>query len=639
MAKNDLILGTAGHIDHGKSSLIKALTGTDPDRLVEEKERGITITLGFAQLTLPSGRKLGVVDVPGHERFVRQMVAGATGVDLALLVIAADDGIMPQTVEHLSVLELLGIKSCVVALTKIDLVDDEWLSFIEDEIRGALEGTPYAGAPIVPCSSVTGDGLDKLKQAIDDAAAHAERSKPTGSLRYPIDRVFTVKGFGTVVTGTLWSGTVHVNDEVELLPQGITTRVRSIQMHGIDKDAAAPGNRVALCLANVSTDEVHPGDFIAAPKTITTSDRFDAELTYSDPLKQGKPLMSGARVHIAHGTKEVMGRILCMDGIEKIEPGETKTVQIRLDSDALPLSYQDRFIVRSYSPVHVIAGGVVLAPHPRRRTTLQGNERKMLEALSQGKEKEACDAFLFGLEKPMMLKEIEGLLGLQPKFTGNRIEQLVKEKVVAYIGEKGAYIAPIPLRDSILSSIENALLKFHAQNPTSTGLAKEELMHKVDLNMSKACFSAVIEDAQAKGLVVQHNGELSHPRASAGAKAQLLEAQDKVADAFIEADEAPKSINEMLNSTNLNPGIARKALQELLASGRVIRVTNDLAFSAEVIERYKKAIEETIRKNGPSKAADLKDACNTSRKYMMPILEYLDAQGFTKRDGDLRTLI
>ena len=363
MAKSYL-LGPAGHIDHGKSSLIQALTGTDPDRLAEEKRRGITIELGFAQLSLPSGRTMSVVDVPGHEKFVRQMVSGATGVDVALLVIAADDGIMPQTVEHMAVLELLGVKACVVALTKIDLVDEDWVTFMEEEIANRLVGTAFEGAPICPVSSRTSAGLAELRQTIDSVASHAEKTKPAGTMRMPIDRVFSIKGFGTVVTGTLWSGTVHVGDDLVILPEETPARVRSIQMHGQSYEAANSGNRVALCLSPVTTEDVRPGDFLAAPDTVIVSDRFDAELTYADPFHAGKPLKTGSHVRVAHGTREVAGRLLCMNEKPWLKPGERDFAQIRLDKP-LPLSAQDRFIIRSESPVRVIAGGQVLLAHPR----------------------------------------------------------------------------------------------------------------------------------------------------------------------------------------------------------------------------------------------------------------------------------
>ena len=275
-----VVLGTAGHIDHGKSTLVQALTGEDPDRLAEEKRRGITIELGFAQLELPDGSALGVVDVPGHERFVRQMIAGSTGIDLALLCIAADDGVMPQTEEHLAVLELLGIARCVVALTKRDLVDEEWAAFMADEVRGRLAGGPYADAAVVPVSARTGEGLDELRATLAEAARGLVRAKDGSSARLPVDRAFSIKGSGTVVTGTLWSGQVAPGDELEVLPGGTRARVRSAQIHGQPVERAKAGNRVALNLAGVDTGEVRPGMLLAAPGTVEPTDRFDAWLTY-----------------------------------------------------------------------------------------------------------------------------------------------------------------------------------------------------------------------------------------------------------------------------------------------------------------------------------------------------------------------
>lgn len=268
----DLVLGTAGHIDHGKSTLVQALTGTDPDRLAEEKQRGITIELGFAQLVLPDGTAMGVVDVPGHEKFVRQMIAGSTGIDVALLCIAADDGIMPQTEEHLAVLELLAIPTCVVALTKCDLVDDEWAAFMADEVRGRLASTPYANADVVPVSSRTGAGLDELRAAIQKAAHATARRATSSTLRLPVDRSFTIKGAGTVITGTLWSGIAAVGGEVEIMPAGTRTRIRSVQVHGKPVDAAAAGHRTALNLNAVSTEQVRPGDFLCTPGSVVPTD-------------------------------------------------------------------------------------------------------------------------------------------------------------------------------------------------------------------------------------------------------------------------------------------------------------------------------------------------------------------------------
>ena len=388
-----VVLGTAGHIDHGKSTLVQALTGEDPDRLAEEKRRGITIELGFAQLELPDGSALGVVDVPGHERFVRQMIAGSTGIDLALLCIAADDGVMPQTEEHLAVLELLGIARCVVALTKRDLVDEEWAAFMADEVRGRLAGGPYADAAVVPVSARTGEGLDELRATLAEAARGLVRAKDGSSARLPVDRAFSIKGSGTVVTGTLWSGQVAPGDELEVLPGGTRARVRSAQIHGQPVERAKAGNRVALNLAGVDTGEVRPGMLLAAPGTVEPTDRFDAWLTYLGAPGAPEALETGTRVRVAHGTAEVPGRVLLMDGRAALGAREGAYAQIRLD-EPLPVSRGDRFVVRSLTPVHVVGGGQVLHAHPRRRTNLKPGEEALLDALRAGDEDGACDAAL-----------------------------------------------------------------------------------------------------------------------------------------------------------------------------------------------------------------------------------------------------
>ena len=638
MAKNDFVLGTAGHIDHGKSSLIKALCGTDPDRLAEEKRRGITIELGFAQLELASGRKISVVDVPGHEKFVRQMVAGASGMDAALVVIAADDGIMPQTVEHLAVLELLGVKTCIVALTKVDLVDDDWASFMAEEISSALENTPFAGCAIIPCSSTTGEGLPELLDALEDTARKAERTKPNGSMRLPIDRVFSVKGFGTVVTGTLWAGSVAVDDEVEVLPQRLKTRVRSIQVHGADKQSAGAGNRVAMCLNALSCDDVHPGDFLAAPKAITPTDRFDAELVFQDPFKTGKALESGSRAFIAHGTREVIGRILCMNGQASIEPGQSALVQIRLD-EPLPVSYQDRFIVRSLTPARVIAGGSVLAAHPRRRSTLTAAEKAMLDALAAGNSAAAIDAYVLGMDYPKTREEICSALGLPAASVKKRLSELVENKQLVSIGPAKTYLAPAAVRTALLSAIESKLMRFHNEHQDAVGLAKEELRKLVDPKLSPELFDALLQDAIAKGSVAQIGAEVCHPKAGAAVQAQVEAAANTLYETLQQAGATPPLADALVAQSGIAESVARKALTLLCNQKKVIRITSELYFTADVLEQHKAAIKAYIAKNGPSTASQLKEACNTSRKYAMPLLEYLDSINFTRRSGDERTLV
>ena len=551
MKNHDLVLGTAGHIDHGKSSLILALTGTDPDRLSEEKQRGITIELGFARLSLDDGTTLGVVDVPGHEKFVRQMISGSTGIDMALLCIAADDGVMPQTTEHLAVLELLRIPTLVVALTKTDLVDDEWVEFMIDEVKGRLAGGPYENAEIIAVSSRTGEGLDDLKAALGRAAKATKRQKASDSARLPIDRVFTIKGAGTVITGTLWSGTISIGDELEVLPSGRMSRVRSIQIHGESVDRAEAGHRVALNLNALSTEEVRPGDFLAAPHTVTATDRFDADFTYLGLSSSDKPLESGARVHVSHGTREVTGRILRIGDKQDFKPGERAYAQIRLDEE-LPVSRQDHFIVRSYSPVHVIGGGVVLRAHPKRSTTATPEKIALLDALRDGDGDRAAEC-AFNLEKaPVTCEGIVHAAGCSQAAAKRALESLEKSRKATRLsfeqaGTKEYFTTPRYVQ-KMRSTIENALLAFHNENPTLTGMSKEALRQKAAARLSPDCFDALLADAQAAKHAVVNGGEVCHPQAGAGAQALEKQAAEALLAALREADGSPATLDEIFRA-------------------------------------------------------------------------------------------
>ncbi len=637
-ARPSFILGTAGHIDHGKSSLIHALTGTDPDRLAEEKRRGITIELGFAQLELSSGRSLGVVDVPGHERFLRSMVAGASGVDVALMVIAADDGIMPQTIEHLAVLELLGVRTCVVALTKVDLVDDEWQELIKEEIAQFLAGTPFEGAPIIGVSSRTGEGLDALRAALDSAVDTAAHIKPSGPVRMPIDRVFTIKGFGTVVTGTLWSGTLCEGDSLKVLPQGITTRVRSIQMHGHDVSEAASGNRVAVSLAGLSTEDVRPGDFLSGSDDQQSTDRADATFTFLDPLNLGKPLKSGSRVHVAHGTREVLGRLLLMDGVESLSPQGSSLVQLRLE-EPLPLAYGDHYIIRSYSPTHVIGGGVILAAHPRRRTNLNNHERLLLDALVDGDTGTILDTYFDAISLPQTLTEIVHGTGLdQTQVTATLDQFLNAKQLLSLPSKEPLYCKPAQLQ-RILQSLERALITFHSTQPQATGMAKEQLRQAALPQATPVLLDALISAMEERKLITRlDNGEVSHPSAGAGARQAEAQAANQLESALIQGGAAAPTLTEYCEQSGVTLPQARKAAQALEREGRALRLDSERFIDAATAERCREAIRSYITTHGPATAAELRDALGVSRKYAMPILERLDLEGLTYRDGDLRKL-
>ena len=638
MKNHDLVLGTAGHIDHGKSSLILALTGTDPDRLSEEKQRGITIELGFARLSLDDGTTLGVVDVPGHEKFVRQMISGSTGIDMALLCIAADDGVMPQTTEHLAVLELLRIPTLVVALTKTDLVDDEWVEFMIDEVKGRLAGGPYENAETIAVSSRTGEGLNDLKAALGRAAKATKRQKASDGARLPIDRVFTIKGAGTVITGTLWSGTISICDELEVLPSGRMSRVRSIQIHGESVEA---GHRVALNLNALSTEEVRPGDFLAAPHTVTATDRFDADFTYLGIPSSDKPLESGARVHVSHGTREVTGRILRIGDEQGFKPGERAYAQIRLDEE-LPVSWQDRFIVRSYSPVHVIGGGLVLRAHPKRSTTATPEKIALLDALRDGDGDRAAEC-AFNLEKaPVTCEGIAHAAGCSQAAARRALESLEKSRKATRLSSEQAgtkeYFTTPRYVQKMRSAIENALLAFHNENPTSTGMPKEALRQKAAARLSPDCFDALLADAQAAKHAVVNGGEVCHPQAGAGAQALKKQAAEALLAALREADGSPATLDEIFSSCKIEPSLGRRAMASLEKAGEAVRITKELAFSTGALAQFEQAVRTRLADGASASAAELRDAMGTTRKYAIPLLEYFDDKGITRRSGDERVL-
>ena len=636
--KANIVLGTAGHIDHGKSALVLALTGTDPDRLIEEKQRGITIELGFAQLALPDGATMGVVDVPGHERFVRQMISGSTGIDIALLCIAADDGIMPQTREHMAVIELLAIPTCVVAITKCDRVDGEWVEMVSEEIRSFLQTTRYAQAPIVATSARTHEGLDELKEVLMRAARTTRSTHRSSITRMPVDRVFTIKGAGTVVTGTLWSGSVSVDDELEALPSCAKTRVRSVQMHGEAARTAPAGNRVALNLSDLKTSDIRPGDFLASPGAIRPTDRMDCHFSYTSPLIEGKPLVSGAHVRISHGTREAFGRLLFMNGQEALRAHESCYAQIRLEEE-LPLSWQDRFIVRSSSPVRVIGGGIVLACHPRRRTNLDAQEEALLDALFAGDAVKAAELSLALRAAPVSVLSLADQLGESVADVENALSELVQRKrAVALTHGQQTLYTTAPALARALGVLENSLMKFHTEQPEALGVKKSDLLARSGLRMEDAAFDALLARAVADGRLVVDEGVISHPKAGAGAKQLENQNAKKVAAALAQAGTTPPVTDELAKQLGLSMQALSRAFIALEKDGRAVRIDKTLAFDADALQSLQDRAVAHLQLNGAATAADLKEAMGISRKYAIPLLEYFDKTGLTQRDGDVRHL-
>ncbi|MCL2882091.1 MAG: selenocysteine-specific translation elongation factor [Coriobacteriia bacterium] len=651
------VLGTAGHIDHGKSTLIKALTGTDPDRLKEEKERGITIELGFAELDLPGGIRLGVVDVPGHEKFIRHMVAGATGVDIALLVVAADDGVMVQTREHLSILQLLGVCQLVVALTKIDRAGAELTELAAADVAALLEQTPYAGAPILPVSAVTGEGLDGLRAALAQAASELPRRDTTGVARLPIDRVFTIGGAGTVVTGTLWEGTVAAGDKLELVGPGAELRIRQIQEHGQPVDRASAGQRVALNIVGASKDEIARGMVIATPGLLHQTLCVNAQFSYLADPAHPAPLRSGTTVHLHHGTSEVLARLLVLEresaeegsaagalsSKRELVPGQSSFIQLRL-FEPLTMRVGDRFIIRAGDPLYSIGGGVVLDTAPRLRTHLAPGEYALLQALYQGDTSQAVRLALESVAVPVTSAQLAIQLGLERSEVAVLLDQ-TDEGVVTRLragdaNPETAYLS-VEHADQLLACIEQALLAWHESNPQQANLASRALLDRLPVRMrpEPEFFDALLQQLAASGVVMIEAGRVAHKRAAASVQRQLGELRSRVLARLEPQGLSPESIADLQAALGAQRSLLAQALGELSRDHELVRLSGDLYFTPAALEGARTRLVEALQATpGGLGAAELRDVLGVSRKYAIPVLEYFDARGVTIREGDLRRL-
>ncbi len=523
----------------------------------------------------------------------------------------------------------------VVAVTKCDMVDDEWVEFVTSEIRSALADSPYANAMIVPVCARDGRGLHEMKNDLATIVAKRQRAHHEGFLRMPVDRAFTVKGAGTVVTGSLWSGSVSAGEEVRVLPSGKKTRVRSVQIHNESVERAFSGHRVAMNLADASLEDVRPGDFITAANAPAASDRFDCELTYLDCESAGGKLKSGETVRVAHGTKETFGRVLFMDGKSELTQGEQAIAQIRLDEPLCTLR-GDRFVIRSATPVRVIGGGRILAGHPRRRSILSAADAAMLSALSEDNMQAAASAYIEEAGAIRSVADMAGALDISERET-LEIARSLKGNVV----EAGSADAPLFATKSTLqkyaSKIAATLLKFHAASPNELGMTKAALNHAAMPSLSADRFDAALAVALEKGDVVALGGVISHATAGAAAHARAKERAD-AAFALIEGSATPPFAEAIADALGCSKGEAYAALGDLSGAGRAVKIDRDLFYDATVFERLVNAVRAHIQASGPSNAADLKEAMGISRKYAIPLLEALDDRGITKRDGDLRSL-
>ncbi|MBM4136288.1 MAG: selenocysteine-specific translation elongation factor [Nitrospira sp.] len=617
-----IILGTAGHIDHGKSAIVKALTGIDPDRLKEEKERGMTIDLGFADLKYPDGLTVGIVDVPGHESLVRNMLAGAGGIDLVLFVIAADEGVMPQSREHLHICNLLKIKSGIIAITKVDLVEKDWLELVEDDVRNFVKGTFLEGAVIVPASSKTMFNIDLLKEKIQEVALRVE-PKPTGGLfRLPVDRVFTLKGFGTVVTGTAISGTISVDDVVEILPSNIKSKVRGLHSHGKSIQTAYAGQRVAINLQGVDKEGLKRGDAVVVPERCIPSTMIDARI---ELLQNAQVLKNRDVIHLHIGTSESMARIVLYSRNE-LKACESCYCQFRLQEPIVAMS-GDRYIIRRFSPVDTIGGGEVLDP-----SSYKMSHKKSLDDLNILDSGTLSDKIALKVKRAGIhgtkISLIEGWIKEEVTTIKHSIEELIEKNILQQYDDILFHTMNV---NTFSNLVKNKVENFHRRNPLKPGIQKEEL--RANLNIEPRLFNYFIK--LLKDIVVENETvrlstfTMVLSRSDENLKQQILEILEKTGL-------QPATKEELVDILKVDHRRISDILKLLAKEGNLVRINDSLYITSSVYKNMVERLKEFFMSKSEMSVKDFKATVNAPRKYAITFLEYLDMNRITKRVGDVR---
>jgi selenocysteine-specific elongation factor len=635
--RRPLILGTAGHIDHGKTLLIKMLTGVDTDRLVEEKRRGISIELGFASLTTPSGHCLGVVDVPGHERFVKTMLAGAAGIDLILFVIAADEGIMPQTREHLEIMDLLGIHHGVVALTKVDLVDEEWLELVIEEVRAYLKETPLAGAPIVPVSSVTGQGKEALLQAIDDLVPRVEVVERGRSPRLPVDRVFVMEGFGTVVTGTLWAGRFREGDQVRILPQGIASRIKALEVHKQRVSEAVAGQRTAVALHAVDRSQIRRGDWVTTRTDLEAVRMIDGRVRCLPSAP--KPLPNGVRIRFHLGAAEILGRLILLEA-DELAPGQEGWAQIRLEKPTLA-ERGDRFVLRTYSPARTVAGGTVVLAENRRRRRFRAEDLEVLKVAERGTPEERILHRLGQAgARGLALEELCRQLG-QPRSEIQRpLEGLVARGEVVAL-PRDHYVLDEALREAG-RRLQGVLEDFQRRQPLRWGMSKSELKSRLGQEIHPDVVEEWVRRETADGRLHARKDLLRWGRPELELAPPLRELRERILGTLRERGFAGPTSKELTAEVSdaVDPRVAGQVgemLALLLEEEQIVRIPPDILLLRKALEEVPVRVREFFASgNEQMTVPQFKDILGVTRKQAVPLLEYLDRERYTVRRGDVR---
>ena len=627
----NIIVGTAGHIDHGKTTLIKALTGRNTDRWEEEQRRGITIDLGFTYFDLKNGDRVGIIDVPGHEKFINNMVAGVVGMDLVLLVVAADEGIMPQTREHMDILGLLGIKKSILVINKCDLVDEEWLELVEEEIQEELEGTFLEGAPVVKVSAATGQGLDELTDTIQQLMSDEVVAKDTQTIpRLPIDRAFTLSGFGTIITGTLISGTITREDVLEMYPIGKECKIRNIQVHGQNQDKCYAGQRVAINLSNVKKKEIRRGCVLAPKNSMKNTDLLDVKLKVLEDSM--RILTNHERLHLYTGTSEILCRAVLLDK-EQIGPGEEGLVQLRLEEE-IAVKRGDRFVVRFYSPMETIGGGIVLEPNPVRKKRFDAQAIEELKKKESGSLGDVMELQIKEHGDTMItLAELAKVMAHSVDELKEYLEELEESGTIfVFPMKKDTYLWHRDSEFAVRQKIEETLQKYHSEHPYRYGMKKAEIHNTFLKKIKPNIFDAYIERMTGENVYGRREEYLSLPGYEVPKDAMYLQTEKLIEDTFEKAGYDFVRFSE-IDFGKIPRQTAEDVVLMMIDEGKVLRINEEMFTMKHLMDEAKEKIQKHLKKENLITIAQVRDMFSTSRKSAKPILEYMDSIKVTKKTG------
>lgn len=631
-----IIIGTAGHIDHGKTTLIRALTGRNTDRLKEEQKRGISIELGFTYFDLPNGERAGIIDVPGHEKFIKNMLAGVIGIDIVMLVVAADEGAMPQTLEHLAILDLLGIKKGFIVISKTDLVDKDWLELVEEEIKEEVSGTFLEGAPLIKVSSTKGEGVDRVIEKVMEYSKEIEEKEDTDFPYFPIDRSFVMAGFGTVVTGTLLSGKLRVGDEIEIFPEEIEGRIRTLQVHDKDEQEAYAGQRVAMNIAGIKKEEAPRGSVIAPIGTLKKTMMLDVKVKLLKSLDRSIPNRTRVRLYI--GTKEILCRLVLLDR-DQLDPGDETFAQLRLEEEIVA-KRKDKFIIRFYSPMFTIGGGEVIETNPSKHKRFDDEIVDELEIKAKGSKEEVLEQVILDKSPEFpTLRDLISYTALVEDVLKEMINKLVAEnKVLLFPLTRETYVIHIDYFENLRDNIESELNTFHEKYPLKDGMSKEEIRSKF-LRPAPAKLGESIIDRLIEHDYLKQDKEyikLKNFKVKANDEQEKLIL--KIKNIMEKNAYNPLKREEMISNLDIKKEDFDEVFNYLVNIEEIIKLDNDIYLSIDDINLGIDRLVEYINKNGSVSIAEFRDLLNSNRKTALPFLEYADQKKITLREGDKRIL-